>query len=102
MKRIRNWLFALSHMIIANQIVRHDETLTPEYLEAFGWILIKGYYIEPGIKDRDRISVKFDGNFYRVYHSANRTFIAFQNGVKWFETYYLMLNSEKQYKLAKV
>ena len=92
--------------MIANKIVRYSTPLTSEYLKAKGWIMDNdGFFIEPNIKDRDRISIVFGDNikFYRVYHSEKRTFICIENSIEWFELYYLLLHGDNgRYELSNI
>ena len=102
-KAIYNWLFRKAVKVIAINIVKHGNKLTTKYLLDRGWIEKDGYYIEPCIKDRDLISIKFESNYYRVWHSSKRTFIATERTIEWFESYYLIINSENgRYDLAGI
>jgi hypothetical protein len=93
-KKINNWLFKLAKKVIAITIVKHGTQLTPQYLIERGWVEENGYYIEPNIKDRDRISISFESDYYRVWHSSKRTFIALETTVEWFELYYLLAHGD--------
>jgi|GEM_PF-2045362 len=98
-QKINNWLFERALKRVAKTIIKSENLLTPEDLIQDGWILQDGYYIEKGIKDRDRISVKFQDHYYRVFHSANRTFVALESSKEWFYTYYLAIYSERRHDL---
>jgi len=96
-------MLRLAKIIIARHIVRSPTKLTPEYLTKRGWIEQDGYFFEPGLKDRDRISISFDQNTYRVWHSNKLTFIAMESSVEWFDIYYLMAHPDNgRYELANV
>jgi hypothetical protein len=102
-KKIFNWLYKLAIKVIAINIVKYGNQLTPEYLIKKGWIEKDGYYIEPHIKDRDLLSISFDTNYYRVWHSSNRTFIALENTIEWFDNYYLIIHGDNgRYDLAGI
>ena len=104
-----NWIFKLVMTFIAKRLVHSSNKLTPEYLLSKGWIISfdevrkKSFYIEDDVKDRDLISVEFDGNGYRVWHSEKRTFIAAETSLEWFELYYLLIHPDNgRYKLAGI
>ena len=102
-KKIYNWLFKLAKKVIAINIVKHGKQLTPQYLIERGWVEENGYYIEPNIKDRDRISISFESHYYRVWHSDKRTFFALESTVEWFELYYLLAHGDNgRYELAGI
>jgi len=102
-KKLLNWLYKLALKIIAINIVKYGNKLTPEYLLKKGWIEKDGYYIESGIKDRDRISIKFESNYYRIWHSDKMTFITLENSIEWFEIYYLILHPDNgRYDLSSI
>lgn len=101
--KVYNWLFKLAKKVIAINIVKYGTQLTPQYLIKRGWIEESGYYIEPNIKDRDRISISFEYHYYRVWHSEKRTFFALESTVEWFELYYLLARGDNgRYKLAGI
>lgn len=102
-KEIYNWIFKLAKKFISINIVHYGTQLTPKYLIERGWAEEDGYYIEPNIKDRDRISISFEHHYYRVWHSDKRTFIALESTIEWFELYYLLAHKDNgRYKLAGV
>ena len=102
-KKIYNKLFKLAKKVIAINIVKHGTQLTPQYLIDSRWIEQDGYYIEPNLKDRDRISISFESHYYRVWHSEKRTFFALESTVEWFELYYLLAHGDNgRYKLAGI
>lgn len=88
--RINQLLFKLIKKFLSKRFVHSNNRLTPKYLFSNGWIEKDGYYFEPNIKDRDRISITFEHHFYRVWHSDKLTFIALESTLEWFELYYLM------------
>ena len=89
-KKLFNWLYKYALKVIDTNIEEYGNRLTPEYLLNKGWIEKDGYYIEPNMKDRDLISISFESHYYRVWHSADRTFIALESTVEWFEIYYML------------
>jgi hypothetical protein len=102
-KKIFNYLYKLAIKVIAINIVKHGNQLTPEYLLNKGWIKQDGYYIEPNMKDRDLVSIGFESHYYRVWHSSKRTFIALESTIEWFENYYLIIHGDNgRYKLAGI
>ena len=101
-KIILNWLFNKALKVIALNIVKYNNPLTPEYLLSRDWIESDGYYYEPFMKERDIIFIRFEKNYYSVYHSSKKTFIALESSVEWFENYYLLNNAWNLYELAGV
>lgn len=108
-RKIIKWLFRLSKKVIAINIVNYGTRLTPEYLTKRGWIAEydearhKMFYVEPNIKDRDKIFIEFENHYYRVWHSSSKTFIALETTVEWFELYYLLAHPDNGiYKLAGI
>ena len=103
-KKLYNWLFKKAMKIVALNLVRYKTILTPEYLLNKGWIEKDGFYFEPGIKDKYKISIKFDevcSWCYNVYYGKNHTCIASESSVEWFENYYLLAHGDNgRYKLA--
>ena len=89
--------------VIAKAIVHSKNRLTPEYLMERNWVEENGYYIEPNIKDRDRISISFEHHYYRVWHGGDRTFFALESSIEWFELYYLLSHGDRgRYRLAGI
>jgi len=108
-QKFNNWLFKVAMKIIAKRIVHSENRLTPEYLLSEGWVMQEGLddrviYVEPNMKDRDRITIIFieTGYGYTVRHGAEQTFIQADKSIEWFEIYYMLVNSEIQYKLAGI
>lgn len=106
--KIYNWIFKMVMIFIAKRLVHSNNKLTPKYLLFKGWVMQEGdgdrvIYVEPNIKDRDRITIAFDGNGYRIWHSDKMTFIAAETSLEWFELYYLMIHPDNgRYKLAGI
>jgi hypothetical protein len=101
--KFNNWLFKIAKKVIAINIVKQGTQLKPKYLIDCGWIEENGYYIEPNIKDRDRISISFESHYYRVWHSDKQTFLSLQTTVEWFDIYCLLCNrNDALYKLAGI
>lgn len=100
---LKNWAYKLAVKLIANRIVHGFNRLTPEYLQGKGWIQEGKYWVEPNIKDRDKIWINFENHYYRVWHGGDRTFIALESSLEWFENYYLLANGDNgRYPLAGV
>ena len=98
----KSFLYNFSKKFIAKTIINSENILTPEYLLNKGWIKEGEYYIEPGIKDRDRISVSFEDHHYRVFHSRKLVFVALESKVEWFDIYYLLMNPDSMYDIAGI
>lgn len=97
------WFFDLALKIVANRIVHCQNLLTPEYLEARGWIKDGLYWVEPDIKDRDKIWIQFDAHYFRVWKGKEQTFIGLESKVEWFELFYLLSHGDNgRYELANV
>jgi len=101
--------YAVGVRLLAISIVYSYKLLTPDYLIVRGWVEESdNCYSEPNVKDRDKITIEFEkdkGNyFYRVYHSKNKTFVALESSVEWFELYYsiILMHNEERYNLAGV
>ncbi len=106
---IKTWLFQLAKKRIAKQIVFGENKLTPEYLVSRGWvseydeIRQKTFYFEPDLKRRDTIYIDFETSAYRVWHSSEKTFIACESSIEWFELYHLLAHGDNgHYELAGV
>ena len=101
--KIENWIYRLAIKVIARRIVLKDNLLTPEYLKNNGWIKENNSWIEPNIKERDKIWIDFESHYFRVYHGNNKTFIALESKIEWFEMYYLLAHSDNgRYELAGI
>ena len=92
--KIRNFIYKLARKVIFKRLI-HGHRLTPYYLTHRGWIKKDGCYIEPIVKDRDRVSIEFEYHYYRVRHSADKTFIALESTVEWLEMYMLLLDKHR-------
>lgn len=96
-----DWIYNLSISVIANRIVHGDNYLTPEYLTSKGWIQEGSFYVEPDIKDRDKIWIQFENHYFRIYHGPERTFIGLETKKEWFESYYLLAHGDNgRYQLS--
>jgi len=100
--RFLEWLYIKAVQFISYQIVMGDKLLTKEHLVKDGWVLKDGYYVEPDVKDRDMVSIKFEHHYYRVWHGQNKTFIALRSSLKWFELHMLMLENGKMHEMAGI
>lgn len=79
---------------VVSKSLSNGKNMNPQYLIDKKWVCDEnGFYYEPYTKERDRIWVKFESNFYRVYHGPNKTFIALRSKVLWFENYSNLINS---------
>lgn len=102
-KKIEHWIYRLAIKVVARRIVLKQNLLTPEYLENKGWVKEGESWIEPYIKDRDKIWIDFEHHYFRIYHGKDKTFIGLKSKIEWFEMYYLLVNDSKElYELAGV
>ncbi len=102
---LQEWSYKLAIKLIANRIVHGENILTTQYLIDKGWVLDErsGCYIEPNVKERDKIWIQFEHHYYRVWHGRERTFIAVESKVEWFEVYYLLIHGDNgRYQLAGI
>jgi hypothetical protein len=79
-----------------------ETPLTPYILVKNGWERRtendKVYYIQPYMKDRDRVYIEFESHYYRVWHSHRKTFISVQTHVEWLLLYLLLQNPNREFK----
>lgn len=87
----QNWIYKLAVKLIANRIVHGQNHLTPKYLFDRGWIEEDGFFVEPNIKDRDKILIQFENHYFRIWHGKEKTFIALESKVEWFKTIIYLL-----------
>ncbi len=99
---IKSWIYRQAIKVIAKRIVKEQNLLTPEYLLKRGWVKEGNCFIEPNIKDRDKIWIEFENHYYRVWHGASKTFIALESKEEWFELYYLCVDNDERYLYAAV
>lgn len=99
----QNWIYNLAVKLIANRIVHGQNLLTPKYLTDRGWIEEDGFYVEPRIKDRDKIWIQFENHYFRIWHGKERTFIGLESSAEWFDNYYLLAHGDNgRYDLAGI
>ena len=99
----QNWIYNLAVKLIANRIVHGQNQLTPKYLLDRGWIEEDGFFVEPNIKDRDKIWIQFENHYFRIWHGKERIFIGLESKVEWFENYYLLSHGDNgRYELAGI
>lgn len=102
MKYIKNLIYKLAFNVVAKKIVNSTTRLTHEYLLSIGWISefdeVRGktFYVEPNIKDRDKVSVEFENHYYRVWHGENRTFVALESSVEWLQLHLFLLDKHNK------
>lgn len=101
-QRIKSWIYQKAIKVVAKRIVKEQNLLTPEYLLERGWVKEGIWYVEPEVKDRDKIWIGFENHYYMVWHGSDKTFIALESKVEWFELYYLCLNSDERYLYAGI
>jgi hypothetical protein len=99
--KIENWIYRLAIKVIARRVVLKDNLLTPEHLENNGWVKENKSWVEPNIKERDKIWIDFEHHYFRVYHGKDKTFIGLESKIEWFEMYYLLTHGDNGlYELA--
>lgn len=94
-KRLSLWGWKREKKILIKRLSGYNR-LQPHHLTSLGFIYTDGYYFQPNMKDRDIIYVQFEGSSYRVFHSINKTFIAAENTLEWFELYYLLAHPDNR------
>lgn len=93
----KNWFFNLSTKMIRKTIKNDPYYLTSDDLSQNGWVKNSDdYWFEPNVKGMDKIWVKFFENdsYYKLYHGKEKTFITLETSVKWFMTYFYLINKE--------
>lgn len=104
---MHNILYNRAIKIISKRLYKGQNKLTQKYLIEKGWIteydstLEKTFFIEPNIKQRDKVSVEFESHYYRVWHGPNRTFIALESCTEWFEMYMMLIGRDNYGILQK-
>jgi len=99
----QKWIYKFAVKLIANRIVHCQNLLTPDYLKAKGWYEEDGFWIEPNMKECDKIWIQFERHYFRIWHGKERTFIGLESKVEWFEVYYLLAHGDNgRYELAGV
>lgn len=97
--------FDLAIQIIALNVFRYGQKLTPDYLLKNGWIEKDGFYIETGVEPENTISVSFNKNHsrvcnYTVWHGIPRVRITTENSTQWLKVYCCLVHSSTLYNLA--
>ena len=99
MRTINKLICRFGVWLIRKILQEKGTKLKPEYLISKGWVLDKdGCYVEPNVKDRDKVSVKFGNHYYAVWHSEKSIFMACESTVEWLEVY-LITNSKHEVRL---
>lgn len=102
-KTIYNWLFKKALKVIALNLVRYYNPLTPDYLLKRGWIETEGMYFEPKAKQRYQIIIKFEKHYFQVFYGSKRTYFTTENSVEWFESYFLLAHWDNgRFELANI
>lgn len=97
MKKLKKYIYELAVKVVNKRIEDKITPLSKQYLLDKGWdtewdeVRKKLFYIEPNIKDRDKISIEFEAHYYRVWHGKERTFIALESSQEWFDLYYSLI-----------
>jgi hypothetical protein len=98
-KLILKIIFHIALAIVRGCINNNTTRLTPDHLLEKGFVCTHGStFIEPDVKARDLVTVVFEKNYYRVYHSDNMIFIAVETSKEWFDTYYMILHPDNRFK----
>jgi hypothetical protein len=101
MKKIFRWLssndsiYNAALSFVAYRIEHHGELLTPDHLSSMGWIKEGNCWVEKNIKKRDKIWIQFEDSYYRVYHGADKTFMALKSNKVWFENYHIIMTDNR-------
>ncbi len=97
---IKQWLFNLCLKTVIKFVNNGDRKLTGTILKERGWEAVNAhgsfYWVEPNIKDRDKIWISFENHYYKVWHGKDRTFIALESSLEWFEVYYKMIHPDNR------
>lgn len=111
LKRIirSNWAYNWSQKILKFRVSESSNRLTPDHLKHIGWTFHDGFWYDTDIKERDRVWIKFERTYYRVWHGRDRidrTFIALENTVEWLQNYLLLVWSprfdEQSYRIKNM
>lgn len=84
--------------------ISNGNPLNPTYLYERGWVKEydkvreKEYWVEPNIKDRDKVWIEFEKTWYRVWHGRDKTFIALEHSVEWLENYFILIHADNRNK----
>ena len=99
-----NFIYKLIFKLFSYRIVWKPTPLTEEYLLKKGWVKNSdGMYYEPNVKSREVIYIRIDGYYYTVFHSIDKTYIATEKSVEWFEMYYLLIHGDNgRYELSNI
>lgn len=100
-RRVIKWMSSIDcvYILCIRLLVERCNTcypLQPRHLIAMGWVEENGFYFEPNVKSRDRISIQFENHYYRVWHGTDMTFIALKSSLDWFYMYYLLVGSNQK------
>lgn len=107
---MKKLIYKIAKRIVLKRIENDPEKLTVKHLFDRGWIveydevLEKGFMVEENIKERDKIWVEFalDFTWYRVYHGKDRTFIALESSLEWFEWHFLLAHPDNRHKFLGI
>lgn len=90
----QKWIYDFAVKLVFNRVVHGQNKLTSDYLKKKGWVEENGFHFESGVKESDRVWIKFENHYFRVYHGKDKVFIGLESGVEWFENYYLLIHSD--------
>jgi hypothetical protein len=100
---MKKFIYRLALKLIVKQVINSSNKLTVEYLIRNGWrteydkTTEKTFYVEPNIKDRDKVSIDFENHYYRVFHGKERTFVALETSVEWLQLHLLLIDKHKKF-----
>jgi hypothetical protein len=97
----KKWAFDFAMKVIGNTLAFSDNALTPWHLEQLGWKCDGNCWYDPLTKERDRIGIVFYNGFYMVWHGPDKTWIACESSVEWFNVFRLAVERDLRYVLAK-
>ncbi len=83
---------------IARRIIIGNNPLTEDFLKEKGFFHIgDSLWTQKNLKERDLIWVQLCGNYYRIFHGPQKTFISLESSKEWFELYYMMIIDEHKF-----
>ena len=100
-KLILKIAFHIAASLLRVSIGRSTSGLTPSHLIKRGFVASdeggRAFY-EPNVKGRDRVTVVFEREYYRVYHSDAMIFVALESSREWFDAYYMLIHPDNRQK----
>jgi hypothetical protein len=102
---IHKFIFKKALAFVQRRVIRGRQ-LTPELLFDKGWSIQeqdgKQFFVEPNIKEREKVWIAFENHYYRVWHGHYRTFVALESTVEWLHTYFAALDKHNELSTRKL